>query len=53
MLKEDQFFIEERLDNQEFFVVLRSHYKTLQLFKSLEGYKKYQEAATGQSLKPK
>lgn len=53
MLKEDQFFKEERLDNQEFFVVLRSHYKTLQLFKSLEGYKKHQEAATGQSLKPK
>jgi len=52
ILKEAQFFKEERLENQEFFVVLRSHYKTLQLFKNLEGYKKHLEAARGQSLKP-
>lgn len=39
--KKDTFFTENPLDNSLFFVILASHYKTLQLFKDLEAYKQY------------
>jgi len=52
-MKATEFFKENKLSDQAFFVILGSHYKTLQLFKNLKAYQLFTAKDNEEAVAPK